>query len=160
LPLQSNSTCLSASNPITQTPTVFNTTAAITDDVGRNIATFDLGAHSEVTICVLRLFAAGVFDRYPLLKIIIGQMGQTITFVLDRIVSLIQRWQERPIRDFGEVWYNKIWVITSGMFSLAPVSCLVNTMLCDRILFPVGYSFSEKRGREELYGRLKSQWTG
>ncbi|KAF2813485.1 putative metal-dependent hydrolase [Mytilinidion resinicola] len=124
--------------------------------IAHHIATFDLGAHSEVAICVLRLFAAGIFDRFPRLKIIIGQMGQTIPFVLDRIVDLTQWWREKPCRDFGEVWYNNIWVTTSGMFSLAPMACLVNTMPADRIMFSVGYPFSENEVGRNFLADLKA----
>jgi predicted TIM-barrel fold metal-dependent hydrolase len=46
------------------------------------------GWHSDVAIHILRLFAAGLFERLPRLKIIIGHMGEMIPFMLARIEML------------------------------------------------------------------------
>src|SRR6266566_5327177 len=48
-------------------------------------ATSGWGWHSEVGIHALRLILAGVFDRLPTLQIIIGHMGERITFMMARI---------------------------------------------------------------------------
>ncbi|OCL04642.1 amidohydrolase 2 [Glonium stellatum] len=112
------------------------------ESIAISLSTSDWGWHSETGLCILRLFAAGVFDRHPRIRLIIGQMGQMIPFMLDHIISTIQNWPEKPRRSFKDVWLNNIWVTTSGMFSMAPMACLVNTMPPTRILFSVGYPFS------------------
>ncbi len=42
------------------------------------------GWDQEVGLHVLRLALAGVFDKLPKLRIIIGHMGETIPFMFDR----------------------------------------------------------------------------
>src|SRR6185295_14937109 len=46
------------------------------------------GWHSETAIHLLRLVVAGVLDRHPRLKLIIGHMGEMLPMMLDRIDSV------------------------------------------------------------------------
>lgn len=39
------------------------------------------GWHSENALHLIQLFAAGVFDRFPRLKIILGHMGEMLPLV-------------------------------------------------------------------------------
>ncbi|KAI9762977.1 MAG: hypothetical protein M4579_000040 [Chaenotheca gracillima] len=106
------------------------------------------GWHSETGLHILRLFASGLFDRFPRLKIIIGHMGEMIPFVLDRTLRMMSGWEPRE-RDFRQVWDENIWLTTSGMFTLAPLSCVLRTTKMDRILFSVDYPFStNEQGRD------------
>src|SRR5271168_5420867 len=43
------------------------------------------GWHIETAIHVIRLILGGVFDQYPKLQIVIGHMGETLPFMLQRL---------------------------------------------------------------------------
>jgi uncharacterized protein len=43
------------------------------------------GWHVETAVHVIRMILGGVFDRYPNLQIIIGHMGETLPFMLQRL---------------------------------------------------------------------------
>jgi len=43
------------------------------------------GWHIETAIHVLRIILGGVFDQYPSLQIVIGHMGETLPFMLQRL---------------------------------------------------------------------------
>lgn len=111
------------------------------DSVAVTLSAFGWSWHSETGLHILRLFASGLFDRFPRLKIIIGHMGELLPFQLERIISGAQKWAktERPLR---EVWKNNIWVTTSGMFTLPPLACLLQTTSIDHVLYSVDYPFS------------------
>lgn len=111
------------------------------DDVAVALSAFGWGWHSDTGLHVLRLFAAGVFDRFPRLKIVIGHMGELLPFQLERIFPQSERWGKRE-RGLREVWMESIWVTTSGMFSLAPLACLLQTTSVDHVLYSVDYPFS------------------
>lgn len=53
------------------------------------------GWHADTGLHVLRLFASGLFDKYPKLKIVIGHMGELIPYMLDRIVIMSNGWGKR-----------------------------------------------------------------
>ncbi|KIK66809.1 hypothetical protein GYMLUDRAFT_69890 [Collybiopsis luxurians FD-317 M1] len=99
------------------------------------------GWHVDTGLHILRLFASGLFDKFPRLKIVIGHMGELIPFQLNRIVPMSQAWgtKERGLR---EVWRENIWVTTSGMFSLAPLACLLDVTPVEHVMFSVDYPFS------------------
>lgn len=58
------------------------------------------GWHIETAIHVIRLILGGVFDRYPKLQLVIGHLGETLPFMvqrLDRILSPARTKLERPL---------------------------------------------------------------
>lgn len=110
------------------------------DQVAYMLSIASWGWHSETGLHILRLFAAGLFDRLPKLKIIIGHDGEMLPFMLDRTFPLSKVWGDRE-RDLRMVWNENIYVTTSAMFSLAPFSCLLRVSSADNILYSVDYPF-------------------
>lgn len=98
----------------------------------------------------LRLFAAGIFDRFPRLKLLLGHMGETIPYMMQRQEKATGRWQhlKRPLR---EVWRSNVWVTTSGTFDTVPLACLLKVSPLDHVLFSIDYPFSDnKLGKQFL----------
>ncbi|KIV79376.1 hypothetical protein PV11_06939 [Exophiala sideris] len=96
------------------------------------------GWHSDVGLHFVRLFASGLFDRYPRVKLILGHMGEMVPFMIERIERFCARWGQ-PQRSLATVWAENIWVTTSGMFTLGPLACALRTTKVDRILFSIDY---------------------
>ena len=105
------------------------------------VSTAGWGWHAETALHFLRLFLAGVFDRFPKLKIIFGHMGEMIPFQLDRMNGLSHFWGQHE-RGLKEIWESNIWVTTSGMFSLTPLACLLRVSPIEKIMYSVDYPFS------------------
>jgi predicted TIM-barrel fold metal-dependent hydrolase len=115
------------------------------------------GWHSDVGLHVLKLFAAGVFDRFPKLKIIIGHMGEMLPFMLERCSDMSTRWggwgpRDRPLR---QVWDENIWITTSGTWSLAPLKCILENTKIERIMYSVDYPFESNEKGREWFGQLE-----
>lgn len=126
------------------------------DKVAEMLSAYGWGWHVETGFHILRLFASGFFDRFPKIKIIIGHMGELLPFQLDRIVGISQLWGKRE-RDLMEVWRNNIWITSSGMFSLAPLACLLQTTTIDHVLYSVDYPFSStEKGKDFIEEIQKS----
>jgi uncharacterized protein len=119
--------------------------------VAARLATGAWGWHAEAGLHALRMVAAGVFDRHPGLRLIIGHCGEMIPFMLDRIDAMLRReWSGLP-SDVSEYFLRHVWVTTSGMFSVPPVMCTIAVFGVDRVLFSVDYPLSPNtRGRELL----------
>jgi hypothetical protein len=58
--------------------------AGFTDKVTFALATVGWGWHINTATHVLRIILGGVFDRYPTLQMIIGDMGEATSFMLPR----------------------------------------------------------------------------
>ncbi|KAK4452171.1 amidohydrolase [Podospora aff. communis PSN243] len=112
------------------------------DAAARSLASSGMGWHAETGMHVLRLFASGLFDRRPRLKVIVGHMGEMIPFMLERICVLSRRWGEYA-RDFRTVYRENIWITTSGVWSIDPMRCILANTPIDRILYSVDYPFQQ-----------------
>jgi len=107
------------------------------------------GWHVEVGLHVLRMVLAGTFERHPGLKVVIGHMGETLPFMLDRAEQVFQG-QARPVA-LKETILKHVWLTTSGFFTLPPFLNALLTFGAERILFSVDYPFSAPReGRDFL----------
>jgi len=78
-----------------------------------------LGFPLETTIAVTRMYLAGVFDRFPKLKMLLAHSGGTLPFLAGRIQSCVEHEREfisnggdkqGPQRDIWEVLETNIWL--------------------------------------------------
>lgn len=98
--------------------------------------------HSETALHVLRLFASGLFDRFPALKIVIGHFGEMIPFMLERICQLSTRWGDLK-RDFMTVYRENIYITTSGVWSLSPLATILMNTPVEHIMYSVDYPLAK-----------------
>ena len=109
------------------------------------------GWHSETAIHILRMVVAGVLDRHPRLKLIIGHMGEMLPVMLDRIDSVFALDIEHLRRPIGRAILDQVWITTSGIFSEPPLLAALLTFGIDRIMFSVDYPYApHAKGRAFL----------
>jgi uncharacterized protein len=107
------------------------------------LACFGWGWHSETAIHVLRLLAAGIFDRYPNLNIIIGHMGEMLPMMMARSERAFKPGNGGANqRTLSETFKKQLYITTSGFFTQPPFKLAVDTFGVDNILFSVDYPFS------------------
>ncbi|KAK4505148.1 hypothetical protein PRZ48_003111 [Zasmidium cellare] len=99
------------------------------------------GWHADTASHVLQLHAAGVFDRFPKLNLVLGHFGEMIPFMLDRIEAFSIRYPGFK-RGFKQVWNENIWITTSGVWSLDPLAIVLRNTSIDRIMFSIDYPFA------------------
>ena len=109
-------------------------------EVARTLATTAWGWHVETATHVLRLIVSGAFDRYPNLQLVVGHMGEGLSFMLPRIESMLSRVVEleRPI---GAYFVENLHY-TFAAFNWTPT--FLNLLLhvgVDRIMFAVDYPY-------------------
>lgn len=123
-------------------------------EVAARLATSAWGWHAEAGLHALRMIVAGVFDRHPGLRLILGHCGEMIPFMLDRIDAQLRReWTGLP-SDISEYFRRHVWVTTAGMFSLPPVMCTLQVFGVDRVLFSVDYPFGSNTAGRTLLDQL------
>jgi predicted TIM-barrel fold metal-dependent hydrolase len=107
------------------------------------IACYGWGWHAETAIHVLRLLAAGVFDRYPKLNIIIGHMGEMLPFMMARSERAFKPGNGGANqRTLIETFKAQLYITTSGFFTQPPFRLALDTFGIDNILFSIDYPFS------------------
>ena len=107
------------------------------------IACWGWGWHSETAIHVLRLLAAGTFDKYPNLKIIIGHMGEMLPMMWIRSnrAFLPGNGGENQ-RTLIDTFRQQLYITTSGFFTQPPLQIAIDTIGVDNIMLSVDYPFS------------------
>ena len=100
---------------------------------------------------VMRLIAGGVFDTFPRLKLVIGHMGESIPFTLERIDNRYL-WEleiggfARTIKHLPSAYFREnIIVTTSGMNYRLPLMMTVALLGIDNLLFAADWPFEKAR---------------
>jgi 2,3-dihydroxybenzoate decarboxylase len=92
----------------------------------------------------IRMMGAGVFDQFPKLRIVLGHLGETLPFLLDRLDNRY-RWQQRLFGLKGtqrlpsEYLRDNFVFTTSGMNYSAPVKAALEALGPDKVLFAADY---------------------
>ena len=123
------------------------------DPLAGRLATAAWGWHAEAGLHALRMVTAGVFDRHPGLRMIIGHCGEMIPFMLDRIDHILHGLTGLALPP-SDYFLRNVWVTTAGMFSLPPVMCAVQVFGVDRVLFSVDYPFGSNQAGRKLLDTL------
>lgn len=109
-------------------------------EVASALATVAWGWHIETATHILRLILSGAFDRYANLQVVIGHMGEGLSFMLPRIESTLSRLAklDRPI---GAYFVENLHY-TFAAFNWVPT--FLNLLLhvgVDRIMFAVDHPY-------------------
>ncbi|HEX4652358.1 MAG TPA: amidohydrolase family protein [Granulicella sp.] len=113
------------------------------------------GFAAEVSLHVLRMIWAGVFDRYPKLKIVIGHAGENLPFALDRLDTTYRNSLVFPAKSAvqepvaakrlpSEYFHENIYCTTSGINWAPTVTFMQKVLGAERVLFAVDYPFTKQ----------------
>lgn len=99
----------------------------------------------ETSTHFLRLLYAGVFDRFPQLKIILGHMGEMLPFELWRLDSRTALLAStRPLKMLPSDYLKKhLYITTSGQCDDAPLICSLLSLGDDHVLFSADYPYED-----------------
>jgi predicted TIM-barrel fold metal-dependent hydrolase len=114
------------------------------------LSTAAWGWHAELGMHCLRLILAGVFDRFPRLRMIVGHMGENLPFSLIRAqdgLSPAVTGLSRPVSDYV---LDHFVVTTSGYFTTPPLQCALDVLGVDRVLYSVDYPYRANSAGAEL----------
>lgn len=121
-----------------------------------SLACYGWGWHAETALHVLRLLAAGVFDRYPKLKFIIGHMGEMLPMMMVRSDKALKPGNGGANqRSLIETFHEQLYITTSGFFTLPPLRIALDTFGIDNIMFSVDYPFSTNEMGAAFLDRLE-----
>lgn len=88
----------------------------------------------------IRLVLSGVFNAHPRLKIILGHLGEGLSYLLWRIDQALSRPGQQQL-SFRDVFCRNFWITTSGNFSTPALQCCIMEMGIDRVLFSIDWPF-------------------
>jgi 2,3-dihydroxybenzoate decarboxylase len=103
----------------------------------------------ETGLHALRLVVAGVFDRFPRLKIVLGHLGESLPYWLFRIDFMhgasvrANRYASQPKlqRRASEYLRDNFYYTTSGMAWTPPILYVQQVMGVDRLMYAMDYPY-------------------
>ena len=99
--------------------------------------------HIETALHIIRIILGGVFDRYPSLQIIVGHMGETLSFMLPRLEYRLHQDLTKLERQIGEYLRENVYYTFGGFNYLPNFLNLFLQVGADRIMFSSDYPYSD-----------------
>jgi predicted TIM-barrel fold metal-dependent hydrolase len=112
------------------------------------------GWHYETSLHALRMIVAGVFDRRPGLKLILGHLGEGIPFHLPRIDAVLTPLAGHLDKPISGYFRDNFWITTSGYPYDGPFRLARETFGDDRVIFSVDYPFADNRRTRDWFDSL------
>ncbi|KAF2796790.1 hypothetical protein K505DRAFT_334878 [Melanomma pulvis-pyrius CBS 109.77] len=105
-----------------------------------------LGYANRVNMHLLGIITAGVLDRFPKLKLVVGHMGEHIPYDLYRIDHKLNRarfpdMRMRKDRLVSDYFGTQVFITTSGHFSTPALLCAIAEIGVEAVMFSIDYPF-------------------
>jgi len=99
------------------------------------------GWHIETAVHMIRIILGGTFDRYPGLQLVVGHMGETLPFMLQRLdaMPMAMTGLRRPISAYLR---ENVHYTFSGFNFMATFLDLLLEVGVDRIMFSADYPYA------------------
>ena len=99
----------------------------------------------ETSIHALRLMASGLFDEYPKLKVILGHLGEGLSFGIWRVDNRISRGSGSPRAKLPMSHYlrENFYITTSGNFRTQALTNVMSEIGAERVLYSVDYPYED-----------------
>jgi predicted TIM-barrel fold metal-dependent hydrolase len=109
------------------------------DGVSKMFATVGIGWHYESAVQFLRLALAGVFDRFPDLRVVLGHWGEVVLFFLDRADWLAE--EAKLPHLFSEYVRRNAYITAGGVYSQRYMRWAIDVVGAERVMFASDYPY-------------------
>lgn len=116
------------------------------EEVSARLSMHGWGWHNEAGVQILRTILAGVFDRFPRLRLIAGHWGEMLPFFLSRLDQSLPRAVTGLDRTITETFRENVYVTPSGMFDYPQLKFCLEVLGAGRILHAADCPFLSNEG--------------
>ena len=110
------------------------------------------GWHVDTATHVIRLVLSGAFDRFPQLQLVIGHLGEGLSFMLPRLEQAIHVAKlDRPI---GAYFRENVHYTNSGFNWINPFFNLLHEVGVERIMFATDHPFGSMPAARKFLDEL------
>ncbi|MCJ1415651.1 hypothetical protein MMC32_001983 [Xylographa parallela] len=118
-----------------------------------------LGFPLETTVAFVRMFVAGVFERFPRLRVLLAHAGGAVPFLAGRVESCVRHErvgaQGRGTRDVWDVLRRNVW-LDGVVYSSVGLRAAVEAVGRERVLWGTDHPFFPPVGEGEGEGEWLS----
>jgi 5-carboxyvanillate decarboxylase len=103
----------------------------------------------ETGLHLLRIIVAGVFDRFPRLRMVVGHLGEGLPFWLFRLdfmhAAMVRAERYPGVKQLkrkpSEYFKSNIWVTTSGMQWAPAIQFAISVLGIERVMYAMDYPY-------------------
>lgn len=108
-----------------------------------------LGFTVDALTTTLKLIISGVFDEYPDLTLVLGHLGETIPFLLERMDNRFRYYRDEHLKNEHDISYyfknKRILVTTSGNMSKEAFECTKNVLGIESVMYATDFPYEDIR---------------
>lgn len=110
------------------------------------LSTYGYGWHFEAGLQVIRMILAGVFEKYPTLKVISGHWGEMVPFYLPRLDQMFSPAVTGLKEIFSYYYKRNVYVTPSGLYDNDSLLYCKAKLGIDHILFSADFPYIPMAG--------------
>lgn len=111
------------------------------DQIDCVLSTYGYGWHFEAGLQVIRMILAGVFEKFPNLKVISGHWGEMVPYYLPRLDQMFSP-EVTGLKDLFSFYYKRnVYVTPSGLYDNDSLQFCVAKLGIDHILFSADFPY-------------------
>lgn len=115
--------------------------AGLGDQFDTILSTYGYGWHYEAGIQVVRMILAGVFEKFPSLKVLSGHWGEMVPYFLPRLDQMFKPEVTGLSDTVSNIYRKHVWVSPSGLYDYDTLQFCVNKLGIDRIVFSADWPY-------------------
>lgn len=110
------------------------------------LSTYGYGWHFEAGLQVIRMILAGVFEKYPALKVISGHWGEMVPYYLTRLDQMFSPAVTGLKETFSFYYRRNVYVTPSGLYDNDSLQYCISKLGIDHILFSADFPYVPMTG--------------
>lgn len=99
------------------------------------LSAYGYGWHYEAGIQVIRMILAGVFEKFPTLKVLSGHWGEMVPYFLPRLDQMFKPEVTGLSDTITNIYKKHVWISPSGVYDTDTLQFCVNKLGIDQLVF-------------------------
>ena len=113
----------------------------LNDQLDTILSAYGYGWHYEAGMQVIKMILAGVFEKYPTLKVISGHWGEMVPYFLYRLDQMFKPEVTDLSDTISNIYKKHVWISPSGLYDNDALQFCVNKLGIDRIVFSADWPY-------------------
>ncbi len=105
------------------------------------LSAYGYGWHYEAGVQVIRMILAGVFEKYPTLKVLSGHWGEMVPYFLPRLDQMFKPEVTGLSDTITNIYKKHVWISPSGVYDTDALQFCVNKLGIDRLVFSADWPY-------------------
>lgn len=115
--------------------------AGFKQDVSTVLSVYGFGWHLEAGIQVLRMILAGVFEKFPELKVVSGHWGEIIPYYLARLDQMLNPSVTGLPEKISSYYCKHVWVTPAGIYDYDNLLFCISKFGIDHLIFATDFPY-------------------